>query len=70
MIREDGLFKGFCPEVMRIAFLNQADVGDNFLAGQRVARILSRLKNTGLTRVVIGQILFDPPVLEICDLDP
>lgn len=69
LVRDDGLFKGFCPEVMRIAFLNQADAGDNFSAGQRVARILSRLKNAGLTRVVIGQVLFDPPVLEICDLD-
>ncbi len=69
LVREDGLFKGFCPEVRRIAFLNQADVGDNFAAGQRVVRILSRLKNTGLTRVVIGQVLVDPPVLEICDLD-
>ena len=69
LVRDDGLFKGFCPEVRRIAFLNQADVGDNFAVGQRVARILSRLKNTGLTRVVIGQVLVDPPVLEICDLD-
>ena len=68
-VRDDGLFKGFCPEVRRIAFLNQADVGDNFSAGQRVVRILSRLKNTGLTRAVIGQVLVDPPVLEICDLD-
>ena len=70
LVRNDGLFKGFCPESMRIAFLNQADVGENFSTGQRVARILSRRKNTGLNRVVIGQILFDPPVLEAYDLDP
>jgi probable selenium-dependent hydroxylase accessory protein YqeC len=70
LVRNDGLFKGFCPEVRRIAFLNQADVGDNFSTGQRVARILSRRKNAGLTRVVIGQILFDPPVLEVYDLNP
>ncbi len=69
LVRDDGLFKGFCPEVMRIGFLNQADLGDNLSAGQRVVRILSRLKNTGLTRVVIGQVLVDPPVLEIWDLD-
>jgi probable selenium-dependent hydroxylase accessory protein YqeC len=70
LVRNEGLFKGFCPEVRRIAFLNQADVGENFSTGQRIARVLSRRKNTGLTRVVIGQILFDPPVLEVYDLDP
>ena len=69
LVHDDGVFKGFCPEVMRIAFLNQGDVEDNFSAGQRVVRVLSRLNNTGITRVVIGQVLFDPPVLEICDLD-
>ncbi len=70
LVHEDGLFKGFCPEVMRIAFFNQADAGDNLSAGQRIARIISKRKNAGLNRVVIGQILFDPPVLEIYDLDP
>ena len=69
LAHKEGLFKGFCPEAMRIAFLNQADVGENFSTGQRVARILSIRKNTGLNRVVIGQILFDPPVLEVYDLD-
>ena len=70
LVRNEGLFKGFCPEARRIAFFNQADVGENFSTGQRVARILSRRNNTGLTRVVIGQILFDPPVLEVYNLDP
>jgi len=70
LVRENGLFNGFCPEVMRIAFFNQADVRANFSAGKRISRILSERKNTGLNRVVIGQILFDPPVLEIYDLNP
>lgn len=70
LVRDDGLFKGFCPEVIRIALFNQADVVGNFSAGQRIARLLSKRKNTGLNRVVIGQILFDPPVLEVYDLDP
>ena len=70
LVRDDGLFKGFCPKVMRIAFFNQADVRDNFSSGQRIARILAKRKNTGLNRVVIGQILLDPPVLEVYDLDP
>lgn len=70
LVRNEGLFKGSFPEAMRIAFLNQADVGENFSTGQRVARLLSRRKHTGLNRVVIGQIMFDPPVLEVYDLDP
>jgi len=53
---------------MRIAFLNQADVKKNFSAGRRIARILSKRKNTGLNRMIIGQILFDPPVLEVYDV--
>jgi len=70
LVCDNGLFKSFCPEVMRIAFFNQADVRDNLSAGKRIARILSKRKNTGLNRVVIGQILFDPPVLEVYDLNP
>ncbi len=70
LVHEDGLFKGFSPEVLRIAFLNQADAGDNFSAGQRIARIVSKRKNTGLSRMVIGQILCEPSVLDVYDLDP
>jgi len=66
---DSGLFKGFCPQVVRIAFLNQADVQANFLAGQGIARILSKRRHSNLNRVVIGQILFDPPVLEVYDLN-
>lgn len=66
---ENGLFKGFYPQVMRIAFLNQADIKGNLAAGRRVVRILSQRRNVDLNRVVIGQILFAPPVLETYDLD-
>jgi hypothetical protein len=54
---------------MRIAFLNQADEKGNLAAGRRVVRILSQRRNVDLNRVVIGQILLDPPVLEMYDLD-
>jgi len=65
---EEGIFKGAAAEVVRIAFLNQADVEKNLTAGRRIARILSKKKNTGLKRVVIGQAMLEPPVLEIYDL--
>ena len=66
---KNGLFRGFDYQVTRIAFLNQADVKGNFAAGRRVARILTQCKNVDLKRVVIGQVLGDPPVLETYDLD-
>ncbi len=65
---ENGLFRGFDHQVTRIAFLNQADVKGNFAAGRSVARILTKRKNVDLIRVVIGQVLCDPPVLETYDL--
>ena len=65
---EQGIFKSATADVVRIAFLNQADVEKNLSAGQRIARILSKKKNTGLKRVVIGQVMLEPPVLEVYDL--
>ena len=66
---ENGLFQGFDHQVTRIAFLNQADVKGNFAARRSVARILSQRKNVDLKRVVIGQVVCEPPVLETYDLD-
>ena len=66
---ENGLFRGFGHQVTRIAFLNQADVKGNVAAGRCVARILTQRKNVDLKRVVIGQVVCDPPVLETYDLD-
>jgi probable selenium-dependent hydroxylase accessory protein YqeC len=66
---ENGLFRGLSRRVTRIGFLNQVDVKGNFAAGRRVARILDQRKNVDLNRVVIGQVLYDPPVLETYDLD-
>jgi probable selenium-dependent hydroxylase accessory protein YqeC len=64
LMHKNGIFKGTPPEVVRIAFLNQADTAQNLAAGQRIVKILSKRKYTGLKRVVIGQVAFDPPVLE------
>lgn len=67
LVRPDGIFKSFSPEVKRIAFLNQANSRHNFTKGIGIARILLNQENTGLSRIVIGQTLFDPPVLEAYD---
>ena len=63
-----GLFKNASAEAVRIAFLNQADMPENFGAGQRIARLLTEKLSTGLNRVVIGQTRADSPVLEIYEL--
>ena len=63
-----GLFKNAPAEAVRIAFLNQADIPENFGAGQRTARLLTEKLSTGLNRVVIGQTRAHSPVLEIYEL--
>ena len=68
LVHENGIFKGTPPEARRVAFFNQADVGQNLAAGQRIVSILSKRRSSGLKRAVIGQMLSDPPVLEVYDL--
>lgn len=64
-----GLFKNAPAKAARVAFLNQADTPENLAAGQHIARLLTVKSNSGLNRIVIGQIQADSPVLEIYDLD-
>ncbi len=64
-----GIFKNAPAQAMCIAFLNQADSTQNRAAGQRIAHTLIKEKISGLHRVIIGQILSDPPVLEVYDLN-
>ena len=69
LVDKNGIFKRAPVEAVRIAFCNQADVPPNFEAGQRIAQILRKRKNTGLRRLIIGQALCDPPILEVYDLN-
>ena len=66
---EKGIFKDAPAHAMRIAFFNQADSTQNLAAGLRIARGLITKKMAGLHRVIIGQTLSDPPVLEVYDLN-
>jgi probable selenium-dependent hydroxylase accessory protein YqeC len=68
LLHEKGIFKNAPAAAARIAFCNQADVSRNLAAGRHIARALIEKENTGLNRVLIGQALFDPPVIEIYDL--
>jgi probable selenium-dependent hydroxylase accessory protein YqeC len=69
LVHNEGIFKSAPSSARRIAFFNQADVPPNLAAGRRIARLLSKRENTGLRRLVIGQTLFEPEVLEFYDLD-
>jgi len=68
LVHNKGIFKNAPAAAVRIAFCNQADVPRNLASGRQIARLLIDKKITGLNRVVIGQTLFDPPVLELYDL--
>lgn len=69
LVHEKGIFKNAPAAAVRIAFCNQADVPRNLAAGKHIARVLIQKNPAGLNRVVIGQTLFDPPVLEVYDLN-
>ena len=69
LVDKNGIFKNAPVDAARIAFCNQADIPSNLAAGRRIARILRTRKNTGLKRLVIGQVLSDPPVIEVYDLN-
>lgn len=69
LVHEKGIFKDAPAEAMRIAFCNQADAPGNLAAGRRIVRALTNKGKTGLNRIVIGQTLWDPPILEVYDLN-
>lgn len=64
----DGIFKG-CPHTAtRIVFLNQADTPERLAAGRSVVASLSDQPQKALIqRAILGQLLFEPPVVEIFD---
>jgi probable selenium-dependent hydroxylase accessory protein YqeC len=69
LVHDKGIFRHAPAGAVRIAFCNQADIPHNLAAGRRIGRALIMKKKTGLNRVVIGQTLFDPPILEVYDLN-
>ena len=64
-----GTFKNSPPAASRTVFCNQADTAEKLQAGRRIAQIMLKRKNSGLNRIVIGQTLFEPPVLAYYNLD-
>ncbi len=59
-----GIFQGSPMGAQKIVFLNQADNPQKAQAGQSIIRNLSRIKDRGISRVVLGCTSVEPPVLE------
>lgn len=68
LLHENGSFKNAPAKAMRFIFCNHADVPENLTTGRRIARMILKKKNAYLKRLIIGQTLFEPPVLEVYDL--
>lgn len=65
-----GLMKNAPGQCRRLIFLNQADAPGALSAGREIAGKLLRDGDAGSRRVIIGQALADPPVVEVYDVEP
>jgi probable selenium-dependent hydroxylase accessory protein YqeC len=59
---DKGIMKNSPPEALRFAFLNQADSEQRLIIAKRISQILGSTEESGFTRVLIGQMLYEPPV--------
>jgi probable selenium-dependent hydroxylase accessory protein YqeC len=60
--------KGAPRQCRSLAFLNQADTVDGKAAGFKVAQLIKRCGTPRIQRVIIGQVLCEPPVCDLFDL--
>ena len=66
---EKGIFKDAPVNAVRLAFLNQADMPQERVAGQKIIEHLARRNTGGLKRVVVGCAGHDPAVLDCLDMN-
>ena len=69
LISEKGIFKNAPVDAVRLVFLNQADMPQRRVAGQKIVEYLARRNTGGLRRVVVGRAGHDPAVLDWLDLN-
>ncbi len=67
MTHPQGLFKGTPPSARRIGLLNKMDVlGDEAKSkAEKVAQLILKHRMSYIERVLLGQLMSDPPVVEI-----
>lgn len=63
-----GLFKGAPADCRCLAFLNRADSSDRKAAAARIAALIKRNGGSRVRRVIVGQVLDEPPVSAVFDL--
>ena len=64
LIDENGILKDAPAGATRLAFLNQADSQDRLKSARKIAQTLARQRKSGFSRVLIGQMLYEPTVKE------
>ena len=65
MTHSEGIFKG-APALSRVvAFLNKVDIPDGVAKAKRIAQKILEKKNSCIERVVLGQLMTEPPVAEV-----
>lgn len=64
LIHDKGIFNNAPANALRVVFLNQADVPGGLETGRTIANLIGKKEKTGIKRIVIGQTMGDPPVLE------
>jgi len=69
LVHERGILKGAPSRCRRLVFLNQADTVEREAAGLQVVRSIQCSGVTGIERAIIGQVLGEPPVSGVYDLN-
>jgi probable selenium-dependent hydroxylase accessory protein YqeC len=64
LMHDKGIFKNAPANASRVVFLNQADVPGGLEAGRTIASLIGQKEKTAIKRIVIGQTMGDPLVLE------
>ncbi len=68
LVQPEGVFKGSPQSAGRVVFLNQADTPERLEAGRQVIASLSnQARKIGIQKAILGQLLCDPPVVEVFD---
>jgi len=61
----EGIFKGALPSSRVIAFLNKVDIPEGAVKAKGVAQKILEKKHPQIERIVLGQLMKEPPVVEI-----
>jgi len=62
LMDQNGILKNAPNWATRMVFLNQADSQGRLESGRKIAQILIRRKKSGIARILIGQMLYEPTV--------